>query len=622
MDEQRRENLGPADQVVKHLLTYKDHLVHNRAGMVVPDRSTVTGVRWVPVTSKLEGGETVIYELQKVGGKSTRVRRGTLRQDGKVVQGATVLGEYRKPTRGRVPGTQVQPETATYWYKQIAAVYAMDQEFVARWASWAFEQSNLDQKVALAAFLLVQPRKGAPVKEGGEVLFHDVDYRDVGEAICLISRKKEGIDAKLLLRIGKFLRIPGVADINRTLGYTASKKPYLGRWPSVVCKWLSYREQNPRMLEGLVKAGFRTTVQQLARESGFKPSTENFYRILQWKQQQAPDGRRKIGLDLTIEKTSWAGLSEKEICQAIQAERPSWKVVVGRLGTAPLTRAILASAVEAGSMSNADMLLLTPTLEEYGMLEVPSVKARWDAANAAPQTNQRTANIAKNVKGKELAEKLQDTASKAVAEVAKKAAVNVMLYVFVDVSGSMTGSIPRAVEFLSRFIGGWPLENLQVFVFDTHGREVRIQHASKAGVQHAFAAFGPGGGTDYGAPIRAITRKPKEGQQAFLLFVGDNDPDTHRTFETELAKANLNPLALGLLEVGQRLGQVVDRTAQKLNIPVLRVDHTMFNTEDPYAVVTSLRALISAGTKTLVDEILNTPLLVKPAWARGVHDAR
>jgi hypothetical protein len=70
----------------------------------------------------------------------------------------------------------------------------------------------------------------------------------------------------------------------------------------VVEKWLAYREENTKLLEGLVKAGFRTSVIELARRVGYKPTSPKFFQILRWKQVQAQDGRREVAVGQEIAK--------------------------------------------------------------------------------------------------------------------------------------------------------------------------------------------------------------------------------------------------------------------------------------------------------------------------------
>ncbi len=619
-DRARVEALGPAERVLQTLLTWSDHLVHHRPGMVFQDPATPTGIRWVPVTTATEGADTVVYQLVRQGRTNTKVRLGVRSADGTVRDGRKLAGTYRAPG--------LSPEVAGYLYRQVADVWTLDQEFVARWASWAFDQDHRDLKVVLAAFLLVQDRSGAPVRgDDGAVLFFDEDLRDVGEAMCLVKKTdKKDLNPKLLLRVGEVLALPPVAAINRELGFGKSTRtPALGRWPKAVEKWLWYRERNPQLLNGLVKAGFRTTVIALARKVGYKPESDQFFQALRWKQSQAKDGRRTVAIGAEIRAAeSWAGLSEVEICERIVATKPDLKRIVGLLPKEPgLTRAIMAAAIEAGSLSDTDLLLYTPTLEALGLLEVPDVRARWETATKATE-NQRASNVAQRVKSEATAQVLRDAADAAVQKALAPVTTDLRVYVMVDKSGSMEGAIERAKVYLSRFLQGFPLDRLHVAAFNTVGTEITIRHPSAAGVEHAFKGHTAGGGTVYGAGVRALQHHaPKPGEDVLFLFVGDQ-ADGRGSFVEPVRASGLNPVAFGLLEVvgswGAK-GTAVEETARQLGIPCFRIDEDMFG--DTYAVTRVLRDLVAAtpvgqraaGRPALVETILKTPLLAKPAWA-------
>ena len=79
-------------------------------------------------------------------------------------------------------GRDFTREVAQWMYSQVAEVWKMDNEFAARWASYQFGQEIRDMKVILAAFMLVQSRKGEPSTTNGKLEFYDDDYRDIGEA--------------------------------------------------------------------------------------------------------------------------------------------------------------------------------------------------------------------------------------------------------------------------------------------------------------------------------------------------------------------------------------------------------------------------------------------------------
>lgn len=617
------ENLGASERIIQTLLAYSDHAVHNRPGYILRDPGSVVGVKWQPVTHKEEGDDKkkVVYRLDKQGKKTIKVKVGTLAENGFQIKDDAnkVVGEYRP--------AGLFPEVVTWMYRQAAEVWKLDNEFAAKWASYQFPKEHRDLKVILAALMLVQTRKGDPIIDGGKVAFHDEDYRDIGEAMMLLHTKDgKDFNPKLLIRIHEVLALPGVAAINRELGFGKSaRNAFFGRWDKAVSKWLSYREENPKLLQGLVKAGFRQSVMDLARLVGYKPETPFFFETLRWKQAQAKDGRRQlaIGKEVTAAE-SWQGLSEEAICQKIVKETPNYKRIVGLVPKdIGITRAIMAAAIEAGSLSNKDLVIATPTIEELGLLQVQDIRERWEKAVKATE-DMRAANIATRVKSKETKEKLQEGADQALQKAVAEVMKGLVVYFIVDISGSMQNAIPQAKEYIARFLQAFPLDKLHVAVFNTSGRRINIPHPSAAGVENAFRGITANGGTEYGMGVRALQdTKPAPDEEAIMIFVGDEQAGT---FERYVRDSGLNPIAFGLLKVGGLQTDVAVRnTATSLGIPCFNIDERIF--ADPYAIPRTIRALVAAtpvgkgvvaaplARVTLAEEIVKTKLLVKPAWA-------
>lgn len=626
-----KDTLGPAEHIIQAILTHSDHMVHNRPGIVVEDARHAIGVKWDPVTHKVEDGKKVVYKLVQHGKKKTRVKLGDMADDGKV-QNGRLIGHYRP--------AGLFPEVATWLYGQVAEVWKLDNEFAARWASFAFGEEHRDLKVVLSAFMLVQSRKGDPVVEGGEVLFSDDDFRDVGEAMMLISKKdKKDLNPKLLLRIHDLLCLDGVAQINRDLGFGKSaRKPFLGRWPKAVEKWLRYREENPRMLAGLVKAGFRQTVMSLARRIGYKPLTPKFFEVLRWKQLQSGEGHRTMAIGAKVKAAeSWKGLSEAEICEIIVKTKPNWKRVVGLLPSkVGVTRAILSAAIEAKGLSDKDLVILTPTIEELGLMKVQDIRERWERAVKAAD-DMRAANIARNVQTKEVKEKLQEAADTAMKKAVEEVTRDMEVYVMVDISASMQGAIEAAKTYIAKFLQGFKSDQLHVATFNTTGRVISIKHESAAGVNNAFRGVRAGGGTSHAAGVRALQGfKPKDGSDVLMIFVGDEEEQGN--FARDVQVSGLNPVAFGFVKTVSEHGAAAWRyrqgyqtscvrdTAVALGIPCFMIDPDTF--DDPYAIPRTIRNLIAATPVgkavkgrpapkrvTLVDRILKTDLLQKPNWA-------
>lgn len=634
---QRQEALGPAERIIRTITSFVDHAMHGRPGLVTPAPHQPCGVAWQQATWVKEGEQKIVYLTKKVGKKQvkTRVGVGAPNTD-RVMEAGRDVGRWQQPG--------LFPEVVAYLYAQIAEVWRIDNEFAARWASYAFEhEENRDLKVLLAAFLLVQNRYGEPTKDGDSVLLDD-DYRAVGEAMCLIRSKKKGytFNPKLLLRVGEVLELQPVQDVNRKLGFGQSARSApMGRYHKAVEKWLMHCEANPKLLQQLLKDGFRRSIVQLCRKVGYKPETDSFFTALRWKQVQAKDGRRQLAIGKALEAAvTWKGLTETQICECIVKDKPGWKRIVGMLPIEPgLTPAIMAAAIEAGCLTDADLIIATPTLEELGLLTHPSVAERWKKAIDGAE-NQRAANIARNVKSADVKEKLEqaaDTAAqKAVAEVAK----DFRIYVCIDKSGSMQGAIERAKEYCSKLVSAFPLEKLHVCMFNSVGTEVAIPVASAAGVAKAFRGHEAGGATSYAAGVHCLLRehRPLAEEDVLFFFIGDeDDPNVLPLVQVFRAHAT-KPLAFGLLHVESAPGAprwiprrdatIVQQAAGQLGIPCFQLEEGMF--ADPYVVPRVLRNVIAAtpvrqmavytqpaptARVTLIEQILKTPLLQKPAWA-------
>lgn len=622
------EGLGPAERIIQTLLAHTDHMVHNRPGIVEVDAKTVTGVKWSFVTHKTEEGENlpVVYKRHK-GKPDTKV--GSLWKDGTVRVARTKVGEYRKPG--------IFPEVATWMYRQVAEVWKLDNEFAARWASYAYGQDHRDLKVVLSAFMLCQSRKGDPEQDNGEIvrndegqILFDEDHRDVGEAMVLLPGAKgvRYMDPKLLLRIRDVLMLDEVAAINRELGFGRSQRAaFLGRWPKAVTRWLRYREGNPHMLTGLVKKGYRTSVMKLAKHVGYKPQTEAFFEILRWKQKQAEDGRRDLAIGKELaEAENWSKMSEAEICQYIVQHRPDWKRIVGLVPKeVGVTRAIVAAAIEAGSFSDKDLIIHMVTFEELGLLKVQEINDRVKKALKGAE-DMRAANIAKRLKNQENVDMAEEGADNALKAAAEEVLKGLRIYFIVDISSSMGPAIEQAKGYLERFLQGFPLDKLHVSVFNTWGREIKIKDASAAGVRVGFRGIHASGGTSYAAGIHALQGyKPQADEDALFVFVGDEE-DFGGAFTAAVQASGLDPVAFGLIRVLHSQLTAVQDTARELGIPCFMIDEAIF--EDVYDIPRTLRRLVAAtpvGQRparavapkrvTLIEQILKTDLLAKPLWA-------
>ena len=577
----RAEQRGAAERLLDLVLNSSAHLWHNRPGVNL-------GGQWQPATQRHRG--------------------------------------HGVPVR---PGLFVP--AAVNLYSQLVEIYQLDAELGARFASYAATETDWrDLQVACAALMLVQPRSGAPVHDDdGSVAFHDDDYRAVGEAMILRYERRSTrmMSPKAVLRVGQILGTPDIATINRAAGFAdpAARRAPLGRWPSAVHQWLAYREQNLPLLEGLVTAGYKETIKQLARRTGYRPSTERFFEVLGWAQKQTAAGHRRVGLDgLDLARRErFDGLTEEQICERIVAERLSYKDAVGRLpADVGLTPAIMVALLP--SLSDRDLRILSPTLESLGLLADAEIRRRWERA-LTTATDLRSLNVAANLRDLQLRQTLETAAEAAVHAAVSDAVADDDVHVMflVDKSGSMEGAIEKSKEALVRILAGFPDERLYVAAFDTIGRVIRLKAANRAGVTHALNSISAGGGTTHGAALRALhqagIRLPATAT-LIVIVVGDEAGETGRAFAQAFRDYGYGPAALALVVNVDRpswRGSTVRDAAVELAVPYSEVAVEQF--EDPYQVTRVLKTLLDAPVRMgaaprsgWLDKVLATPLLVKP----------
>ncbi|MEW5743184.1 MAG: VWA domain-containing protein [Myxococcota bacterium] len=577
--------LGPAEKLLDLVLSSSAHLWHNRPGIEVAGT-------WQPKPKK---GQPLPKHAREVK-----------------------------------PGLHVS--AATRLYERLLEIYRLNTDLFAHFASYALKETDWrDLKVACAALMLVQNKSGQPVKEDdGQVAFYDDDLRALGEAMLLFYEKKSArmMTPKAVLRVAQLLETEEIARLNRKAGFgdPASKKPPLGRWKRAAQKWLTAREKNPALLQGLVKAGFKETIKAIARKCGYKPDSQAFFEALGWKQSQAKGGHRTVGLgELKLQKQErFDGLSEAEICEAIVEQSLAYKDVVGRLPKdVGLTPAIMAALLP--TLSDKDLRIMTPTLEELGLMAEPEVRKRWEKA-IETATDQRALNIAKNVRSKEVREKLEQAADvaaqKAVAEATKDVDVRVMF--LIDKSGSMQGAIEQSIEALTKILAGFPPDKLHIATFDTMGTVLVPKAPSRAAVQHMLKGIKADGGTVHGAGVRAIHRAGvtfPDSARLVVLVVGDEAGETGDQLARAFTDCGYRPSALAMLVSvagNAARGNSVRTCAAFMKLPFSEVNVSHF--DDPYQVTRVLKALLDAPVAVgaapqlgWVERVMKTPLLELPA---------
>jgi Mg-chelatase subunit ChlD len=276
------------------------------------------------------------------------------------------------------------------------------------------------------------------------------------------------------------------------------------------------------------------------------------------------------------------------------------------------------------SLSDRDLRILTPTLEELGLMTEPEIRARWEKA-IAESTDQRSLQIAKNVRSKALKDKLEEAsdnaAKKAVAEATKEQPVEVMF--LIDKSGSMEGAIDKSKEALSRILAGFPEEQVHIASFDTVGTVLKPKAPNRAAVQHMLAAIKAGGGTMHASGVRALYQtgfRVPAGSKLVVIVVGDEAGEDGAQLARAFGEYGYVVAAIAVMvNVSGSRGRTIQDCARSLGIPYSEVQIEQF--EDPYQVPRVLRALLEAPTMganvgaqiAWLERVLATPILQLPS---------
>src|SRR5690606_11692228 len=131
--------------------------------------------------------------------------------------------------------------------------------------------------------------------------------------------------------------------------------------------------------------------------------------------------------------------------------------------------------------------------EALGLLDDESIRERWQGA-VEQATDQRSLNIARNVKDQKLKATLETAADHAVKQAVEKIDDDLYVMVLIDKSGSMHRAIEQAKEALSRLLAGLSLDRMGIACFDTVGTRLIPKAASRLAVQHMLKGLAASGG--------------------------------------------------------------------------------------------------------------------------------
>ena len=367
-------------------------------------------------------------------------------------------------------------------------------------------------------------------------------------------------------------------------------------------KYISFREKNSWMLDGIRKAGMRNIMMDLYRMTHTAPSDEAAA-ILKWKQK---DGRN---IELQRSVFDFSGLTVRQVATKIVTEKLSVLGCIGALNNITPTIALALLEVATGN----EALILRKTFEDQGVFDNKQVlEAYEEKIKTARVSIDRAANLTKTA-----SEDVKKAINRAKAEVHKAQAGDIgKVYMHIDISGSMS----RAIEFAKRH-GSLiaecvqnPHDNFKWGVFNDRGRVLPLPQEFVEDAFHAVLyGLHDSGSTDVFA-LYPQARQFGSNVDVILTDQGHNCGDLgdkiHR-YHVEHAAA-VKPQCCVIVDFSPTgLRGVVAQAYADNEIPVAILN--------PTALTTS--ALIAEAVKTAVkgpvakiEEIMGTELPKLPEW--------
>lgn len=478
--------------------------------------------------------------------------------------------------------------------KNFAILAEKDPLFLAHFTSYAFKKlDSKDLKVVAAFANSLSDADGTPFSAGSE--FKKPNWRIISQAaFCQL-------DPKLALRVLK------LANSKRSVGSKSDGTHFSRHLKTAAKKYLKYRESNPKILEGVKKAGLGNTIKNLYRIARIAPAPEAV-QILRWKQKPGFPGS-----DVEIKKSTmfdFSGLSDLQIAEKIRKEKLKPQPVLGALPD-KISPVIAAAILEQCSGDQA--VVLTSLFEDQGLLKNSEVKKVYEEKiRTAKQALDRVDRIKQ-----ELDESTKEALKAAKADVRKEQVGDIgKLFVHIDISGSMQQALEIAKDkgsIIAECVKN-PEENFFWGAFNGQGFALpNPQKFTKDGFRAALYGAHAGGSTNCLALIPYAMEKGCD-THVFITDGGHTDGDAVSMLRDYIRKGGARPKQVVIVKCGGYI-EKLEQAFIACGIPVSTIDERQLSES---ALVTQAIKTALLGNVAMIDEILATPLLELPKWWESV----
>jgi hypothetical protein len=468
-----------------------------------------------------------------------------------------------------------------------------DPYFLAHFTSYAVTKiDSKDLKVVSVFANSLSDADGTPFSQGST--YNKPNLRIVSQA----ALQHKSFDPKLAARVIE------IATTKQTLGSKYKEGTHFSRQlKTAIKKYVKYREQNPKALEGIRKVGLSKRFQILYRYVHIIPTYEAAS-ILGWKQKKGP----------AIQKTKvfdFKGMSDLEIAQKIRDDKLPPTGVLGALPE-KVSPVIAAAILEQATGDQA--VILRELFDSQGLLKHAEVKKIFtekikQAKTALDRVERINTEIDEDIQ-KELKQAKSTARKEAVGDIGK-------IFLHIDISGSMESAITVAKDrgaIIAECVNN-PQENFFWGVFNGVGSIlIRPDTFEKDAFTAKLYGMRCSGNTDCLA-LYEYARKQKCDVDVYITDEGHNVGDIKQRIELMTSNGIPKPKAAVIIHVGGACS-ILKKGLEEAGIPVSIMDP---NTLIESALVSQAVKTALKGATAIIEEIMQTPLLKLPEWWNAVQ---
>jgi len=479
-----------------------------------------------------------------------------------------------------------------------------DPYFLARFTSYAIKKlDSKDLKVLTVFANSLSDADGKPF-----IVEHDNEGRPVYSDkfkkpnLRIVSQAGvQGLNPKLVSRVIE------IANIKQPLGDKYKEGTHFSNsLKTAVKKYIKFRENNPKAMEGIKKAGFAPTIKHLYRMLHIAPSEETA-EILGWQQKKGKKIKKKKLFDFN-------GMDDLQIAEKIRNDNLP---PLGVLGALPdkISPVIAVAILEQASGDQA--VILRGLFDSQGLLKDKEVMKVFESKIKTAKTAlDRVDKI-----NTEVDEAVEKTLKKAKAEKRKEDVGNIgKIFIHLDISSSMDSAIEFAKErgaIIAECIQN-PEENFHWGAFNDLGYGIpKPKSFEKDGFMSALYGIRASGMTDCLACYTAA-RRVNADVDIYITDQQHNGYPMEQRIRDCDNKGLGRPKAVVIVDFSKihsryryREDEVLRDVFEQVGIPVTVVQP---DTLTESALVTQAIKTAMLGAVAVIDDIMKTPLLKLPEW--------